>query len=97
MAEPSPRGRLLICLLAGSLGLFIILLYAGILPWRPRGRCRAIFCDPYHWQVLSFGITFLCASLSVVIPRHWKAVGMLCSTTLVVSLVAGLVGSFLAR
>ena len=97
MAEPTPRIRLLIFLLAGGMGLFIILLYAGVVPWQPRGRCRAIFCDPYHWQVLSLGIAFVCAGLSFAIPRHWKAVGRLCSATLVVSFAAGLVGSFLAR
>jgi hypothetical protein len=97
MAEPTRRGRLLIFLLVGGMGLFIILLYAGVVPWRPSGRCRAVFCDPYHWQVLCFGITFVCAGLSFVIPRHWKSVGVLCSLTLLVSFVAGLVGSFWAR
>ena len=35
--------------------------------------------------------------LSFVIPRHWKSVGVLCSLTLLVSFLAGLVGSFWAR
>ncbi|WP_284101138.1 hypothetical protein [Parachitinimonas caeni] len=95
--QPSLPTRLLLFCLCGGTGLFIILTYAGIVPWKPSGRCRAIFCDPYHWQVLCFGITFFCAGSAFVLPRRWHRVGQLNGLCLLIALLAGLTGSFLFR
>lgn len=95
--EPSPGTRLLVFLLAGGMGAFICGLYFGVIPWRPSRHCRAVFCDPYHWQVLGFGLTFLLAGLAFVIPRNWRWLGRACSLGFIVSLVSSLVGTFAAR
>ena len=85
----------LFALLAGTGG-FIVLLYLGIIPWRSSGRCRAVFCDPYHWQVLCFGTTFLLAGLAFIIPQRHRVLGSACSVGFIVSLLSAIVGTFAA-
>lgn len=89
--------RLLLFFLVGGSGLFTILSYAGVIYWPPIRRCRAIFCDPYHWQVFSFGLAFWCAGFAFFIPEHLRIVGRLNSICLLVSLLAGIIGAFAAR
>ena len=81
----------------GGIGLFIIGAYFGLYYWPPVRRCRAIFCDPYHWQILAIGIAFFCAGVTFLIPKEWRIFGNLNAMVLVVSLLSGIVGSFLAR
>lgn len=79
--------------------MFLILSYFGIIHWPPLRpeRRRAIFSDPHHWQILSIGIAFVCAGASFIIPRTWNLIGKICGLILIVALVAGIVGSFLAE
>lgn len=89
--------RLTLFVLAGGIGAFNIGAYLGLYYWPPIRRCKAIFCDPYHWQILAIGTAFFCAGLAYLIPQRWKRVGQLNAAILLVSLVAGVVGSFAAR
>ena len=96
-AQPSLKTRLLLGLLCGGIGMFIILSYFGVIPDSSVGRCRAIFCDPYQWQVLSFGMAFFSTGLALVIPPTWPRLGRLASLGVVGGLLAGLVGTFFFR
>jgi hypothetical protein len=87
--------RLFLCALLSSVGLLIILSYSSILPWVPSRHCRAIFCDPYHWQVLSFGIAFLCAGFTFIIPQGWRAIGKINALGVLGGFLVGLIGAFL--
>lgn len=94
--KPLPMaGRVLLGVLVGGLGLFIMLLYWGVVPWRPSRYCTAIFCDPYHWQVLSLGVGFFCVGLCFLIPRHWQVLSRLASWGLLLGFLVGIVGAFL--
>lgn len=86
----------LFALLAGT-GLFIIGAYSGLYYWPPIRQCRAIFCDPYHWQILALGIAFFCAGLAYLIPERYKLVGTINATLLFAALFSGVIGSFAAR
>jgi hypothetical protein len=89
--------RIVLFAIVGGVGLFIIGAYAGVYYWPPIRRCRAIFCDPYHWQVLAIGIAFFCAGLAYVIPEKWRIVGTLNALLLLAALLSGIIGSFAAR
>lgn len=91
------KTRWALFVIAGGTGLFIIGAYAGIYYWPPIRRCRAIFCDPNHWQILSIGIAFLCAGLAYVIPERYALLGKVNATILLATLLAGIIGSFAAR
>ena len=91
------KARLGLFIVIGGTGLFIIGSYLGLFHWPPIRRCRAIFCDPYHWQILAIGIAFFCAGLAYLIPKAWKRLGNLNAATLLVCLISGIVGSILAR
>lgn len=94
---PSPQASALLSVILGGMGGFIVLLYLGVIPWRPTRYCRAVFCDPYHWQVLCFGLAFLMAGLAFVIPQRWRLLGKTGSWIFVVTLLSAIVGSFAAR
>ncbi|MDN3577209.1 hypothetical protein QWZ03_10560 [Chitinimonas viridis] len=94
--KPLPtEGRVLLGVLVGGLGVFIMLLYWGVVPWRPSRYCTAIFCDPYHWQVLSLGVGFFCVGLCFLIPRRWQVLGRLASWGVLLGFLVGIVGAFL--
>lgn len=96
-APPSAATRWFLLLVVGGTGGFILLLYLGVIPWRPYRGCRAVFCDPYHWQVACFGVAFLLAGVACVIPSRQRVLGLLCSAGLVTALIAGAVGTIMAR
>ncbi len=77
--------------------LVLILSYFGVIPWTPPKKCRAVFCDPYHWQILVIGIAFLCARLALIIPADNKGLARINGLILLCCFVAGVVGSFLFR
>jgi hypothetical protein len=87
------------CLAAAGVGLCLLGEYAGVLPWRPSARSgkRAIFGDPYHWQVAAIGLAFFLAGVSFVVPPKWPLLGRALGISIVVSLAAGIIGSFAAR
>jgi hypothetical protein len=89
--------RVLLFVIVGGSGGFIVLAYAGVVWWPPSHYCTARFCDPHHWQVLSFGLAFLCAGLAFLIPGHWRTLGRLNSVCLIIALLAALIGSFAVR
>lgn len=92
------RTRFALFVIVGGVGVFFILSYLGYIYWPPiRMNRKSIFKDPFHWQILSIGIAFFCAGASFVIPRHWGFLGKICSIGVVVGLLAGIIGSFLAR
>lgn len=91
------QGRMALLVIVGGTGIFIIGAYAGLYDWPPMRSCRAIFCDPYHWQILAIGIAFFCAGLAYVIPSHLRALGKFNAMVLVTSLLAGILGAFAAR
>ena len=95
--EMTFKARLWLFIVIGGTGLFIIGSYLGFYYWPPIRRCKAIFCDPYHWQILAFGIAFFCAGLAYLIPKEWKRLVNLIAATLLVCLISGIVGSFAAR
>jgi hypothetical protein len=88
--------RFLATLCAAS-GAFIVLLYLGVVPWRRVGRCRALLCDPYHWQVLCFGVAFAAAGALFLIPPRLAPLGRLVALLAVASFAAALGGALLAR
>lgn len=93
-------GQKLACIACCGTGLFIVFEYAGILPWAPGLHPevkRAVFQDPYHWQVLCIGLAFLSAGLLFLIPKSQPMLGRLLSLVFLGSLIAGITGSFLAR
>jgi hypothetical protein len=90
-------GRLLLFGLFCGTGLFIVLQYFGVIPASPGRRCRAIFCEPDHWQVLCFGLSFLCAGLAILTPPRYPRLGKAFGMALIGNLLAGLIGSFLFR
>ena len=79
-----------------GVGLFILGGYLGVYYWPPIRQCRAIFCDPYHWQILAIGGAFLCAGLSFVIPEKFRLLGKVNAAVLLFALFAGIIGSFVA-
>lgn len=92
------RARIALFTIVGGVGILLILSYLGYIYWPPvRNKRRAIFSDPYHWQILSIGVSFFCAGASFVIPRHWHFLGKMSSIGVVVGLLAGVIGSFMAR
>ena len=94
LPKDRPLWAALICIPA----LVLILSYFGIIPWTPLRRCRAVFCDPYHWQVLVIKIAFLCAGLALIIPAGYKRLAKINGLILLGCFVAGVVGSlFFAR
>lgn len=96
-ARLSTGARVALFCIVGGVGAYICALYFGLAPWRPPRHCSAVFCDPYHWQVLCFGLSFFLAGLAFLIPREWSWLGRTCSTGIVVALIAGLVGTFAVR
>ncbi|MBL9207247.1 MAG: hypothetical protein JNN01_19310 [Opitutaceae bacterium] len=97
-SQHSLRTRIAIFAIVAGVGLFLMLSYFGVIHWPPirPGRRRAIFSDPHHWQILSIAIAFISAGASFIVPRHWHFAGRTCGIILVVSLLAGVIGSFLA-
>ena len=89
--------RAALFLIVGGVGAFIIGAYAGLYYWPPIRRCRAVFCDPDHWQVLALGVAFFCAGLAFVIPPRLRLIGRLNSVLLVACLLGGVIGAFAAR
>lgn len=89
----STKRRLLLFSLVSLPALLIVLLYFRIIPWTAPKRCRAVFCDPYHWQILVIGIAFFCAGLALIIPASWRKVTSINAVILVVCFVAGVIGS----
>lgn len=80
----------------GAAGLAIIAAYFGAFNHPPASECLAIFCDPYHWQILAIGIAFSSGSASLLIPEGWPATERFNATLLLLSFLAGFAGSFLA-
>jgi hypothetical protein len=92
----SSISKIILFLIVGSVGAFITSAYLGWIYFPPVRRCQAVFCDPYHWQILSHGIAFLTAGLALVIPARFQRIGRLNGICLLTSLIAGIVGSFAA-
>ena len=98
--EGAPKtngGRLLLAALVASPGVFLMLGYFGVISFESRRPCRAIFCEPTHWQVLCIGLAFFCAGLSFVMPPRWRLVGAINSMAVLGCLLAGIVGTFFFR
>ncbi len=76
--------------------LVLILSYFGVIRTPPK-KCRAVFCDPYHWQILVIGIAFLCAGLALIIPANNNGLARINGLILLSCFVAGVVGSFFFR
>lgn len=93
----SPKKRLLLFVLIAAPAMVIVLSYFGVIPWRPSQRCRAAFCDPYHWQILVLGIGFLFTSLVFVIPPDNRPLARLNGMAMLVCFVAGVVGTLFFR
>lgn len=83
-------------LLASGAGIFIILLYAGVIPFQPPARCRALFCAPYHWQILCFGLGFAGMGAALLSTGKESALGRACAYAGAVALAAALAGTWLA-
>jgi len=88
-----PLWAALVCIPA----IVVILSYFGVIPWMPPKNCRAVFCDPHHWQILVIGIAFLCAALSLIIPARWPKLATMNALILLACFVAGVGGSFFFR
>jgi hypothetical protein len=80
----------------GGAGLLLVLGYFGLVPWRPSPRCRAIFCDPYHWQVLGLGIAFCCIGLTFIVPRRHAGLGRACALIAALAFGISLIGALFA-
>lgn len=90
----SPGGRALLFAVMGGVGLYFVLLYAGLVPLRAGAAgCAAGLCRPAHWQILSVGVALLAAGFAVVLPRGWTAAGRLCSLGLVLGVCSGVLGT----
>lgn len=66
-----PRWVSIIFLIMGA---YIVAISLGALPYGPPlRRSRAIFDDPQHWQITSFGIAFICAGIVIAFrdTRSW--------------------------
>ena len=90
-------GRLLLASLVASPGIFLMLGYFRVISFESRRPCRAIFCEPTHWQVLCIGLAFFCAGLSLVIPQRWRLIGSINAIAVLGCLVAGIAGTFFFR
>ena len=57
------------------LGAYVVAISLGVLPYGPpfRSGRRAIFDDPQHWQITSFGVAFICAGIVIAFrdTRNW--------------------------
>ena len=85
--------RIVFCVVTSGMGVLFILEYARVLPWRHPYNCRAVFCDPYHWQILAFGICFFCMGLNFIIPTRMRELSSWNKSFVITALIAGLVGS----
>lgn len=92
-----PKNRPLWAALVCIPALVLILSYFGVIPWSPPKRCRAVFCDPYHWQILVIGIAFLCAGFSLIIPADNKRLAQINWLILLSCFIAGVIGSLFFR
>jgi hypothetical protein len=64
-----PRwGQWLVVALFVGTGAYIVGLYAGWVPWRPSARCKAVFCDPHHWPVLTGGLMWWAMAAVLALP-----------------------------
>ncbi|HVY05477.1 MAG TPA: hypothetical protein VHB46_05835 [Burkholderiales bacterium] len=93
----SPRQRSMLCIVVCAMASIPILLYFGVIPWTPPKRCRAVFCDPYHWQLPAIGIAFFCAGLSLVIPPERRVLARINGLAILGGFMAGVAGSFFFR
>jgi hypothetical protein len=92
-----PKQRRLWAALVCIPALVLILSYFGVIPWMPPKRCKAVFCDPYHWQILVIGIAFLCAALTFIIPARWPKLAAINGLILLACFLAGVAGSLFFR
>ncbi|MDX2226481.1 MAG: hypothetical protein SFY92_05210 [Verrucomicrobiae bacterium] len=88
---PSPKERLILCLIVGGVGLFLILSSLGIInlppPRRPR---KALFEDPRHWEITAFGLAFLLAGLSLLPDDRHMRLKKMFGTLSALPLLAGM-------
>ena len=83
--------------LVAAVGVGILLAATGVVQWPASRRCRAIFCEPTHWQIACIGVAFLCAGLALVIPPRFKRLLRVNAGVLVVCFLAGVIGSLWSR
>ena len=96
-APMSLSGRMIMFCLCSAPGIFILLQYFGVVRTSYVGRCRAIFCEPDHWQVLCFGLAFFCVGLAFLIPQRFPVLGTVNALALVGCFVSAIIGTFFYR
>ncbi len=62
-------------LIAAGTGLFLMALSFGLIEFRSVSSHRAVFNDPHQWQITAFGLLFVHAGMSLVIPERAQALG----------------------
>lgn len=77
-------------------GGFLVLSYLGVVPWRPPRRCRAVFCDPYHWPILCFGVGFAAMGVLVLLGEAHPRASRLVAAAGGLSFLAALGGTVAA-
>jgi len=87
------NNRFVLFLITSGVGGFIVLSYFGVIPWSPSRHCRAVFCDPYHWQILSLGITFCSVGLAFLIPPRMETLWRICILVILCSFCAAMIGT----
>ncbi len=104
MTEPEPTpppqtlprwAQVLLALAFLALGLYIVGIYAEVVPYTPRLRCQAVFCDMRVWPVLTAGLAFTSAGLLLGLPERWGALRSLAGLAALVALLATLVGTIM--
>lgn len=84
------RIALMLALCSG--GMLLIAFYFGWLPWPRPQHCRAVLCDPAHWQLLMIGVGFVLLGLPLLVPaRHTSAVGWMVLIA-IACLMSGVIG-----
>lgn len=94
MAGITPRQRLFASALVCAMGAFILLLSLGVIPWSPTPsrRQRAIFADPYHWQIGVVGLAFFSAGVAMALDQRRPRLARTASIIAALSLVAAIAG-----
>jgi len=87
------NNRFVLFAITSGIGGIIMLIYFGVIPWSPSRHCNAVFCDPYHWQILSLGITFCLVGCAFLIPPRMETLVRLCTLAILCSFGAAMIGT----
>lgn len=84
--------RIALMLALCSSGLLLIVFHFGWLPWPRPQYCRAVLCEPRHWQALMIGAGFVVLGLHLLVPvRYPRVIGLMVLTAIAV-LLGGVIG-----